>query len=256
MNQIDKAKLFQNLHVKGDPLILYNIWDAGSAGAVMKAGAKAIATGSWSVAAAWGYADGEKMPLDIVVQVTRIIVDSTDAPVTIDFEGGYDTSPELAAINVGKIIKAGAVGINFEDQIVGSDRLYSIDDQVKRIKAIRKEADEMDVPFFINSRTDCFLKESDVEKHESLMNEAQERASAYAEAGASGYFVPGLMDDDLIADMCGSISLPVNIMMKPGVSQASILSKAGVSRISHGPFPYMALMDILTTRAEQEFRDE
>jgi hypothetical protein len=82
-----KARTFAALHVPGDPLVLFNVWDAGSAKAVAEAGAKATATGSWSVAAAQGFADGEKMPLDLVLANLDRIVGAVDLPVTIDLEG-------------------------------------------------------------------------------------------------------------------------------------------------------------------------
>ena len=87
MNQKEKADLFQALHVKGDPVVLYNIWDAGSAKAVTEAGAKAIATGSMSVAAAQGYPDGQILPMDLLLAIVERIVATTDLPVTVDFEG-------------------------------------------------------------------------------------------------------------------------------------------------------------------------
>src|ERR1700760_1653616 len=89
MGQIEKAKEFAQLHVKGRPIILYNAWDAGSAKAIVDAGAKAIATSSWSVAAAQGFADGEELPLAFAEQIVARIVASVDKPVTVDFEGGY-----------------------------------------------------------------------------------------------------------------------------------------------------------------------
>lgn len=83
-----KADLFRELHVTGNPLILFNIWDAGSAKAIAEAGAKAIATGSWSVAAANGFQDGEKLSFDLALANLERIVRSVDLPVTIDLEGG------------------------------------------------------------------------------------------------------------------------------------------------------------------------
>ena len=136
MSQIEKAKTFQALHRKGDPLVLYNIWDAGTAGAVAAAGAKALATGSWSVAAANGYADGEAIPLETLVAVARSVVDATDLPVSIDFEGAYSDDPQRAAANVALLMDLGAVGINFEDQIVGGEGIHSVEDQTARIRAI------------------------------------------------------------------------------------------------------------------------
>src|SRR5678809_1730214 len=92
MNQNEKAETFKSLHVKGTPVILYNIWDAGSARVIEQAGAKAIATGSWSVAAANGFDDGEKIPLELVFANLERIVGSVAVPVTLDFEGGYATN--------------------------------------------------------------------------------------------------------------------------------------------------------------------
>ena len=158
MTQIDRAKLFTSLHVKGDPLVLFNVWDPGSARAVAEAGARAIATGSWSVAAALGCDDGEDVPLDLVLANAKRIVTAVDLPVTIDIEGGYAPAPQVVAENVRQLIEAGAVGCNFEDQIVSGDGLYSTEEQCARIAAIRSVAMEMAVPFFINARTDLFLQ--------------------------------------------------------------------------------------------------
>jgi len=124
MNQADKAKAFAALHQKGKPVVLYNIWDAGTAKAVAEGGAKALATGSWSVAAAQGYADGQKLPMAVLIDTARAIAASTDLPLSVDFEGAYSEEPEGAAANVAKVMEAGAIGINFEDQIVGGNGLH------------------------------------------------------------------------------------------------------------------------------------
>src|SRR5262245_10290175 len=109
MDQKERAELFQGLHVKGDPIILFNIWDAGGAKAVQDAGAKALATGSWSVAAANGFADGENLPFEFAVENLKRIVGATDLPVTIDLEGGYAKDVAGLRENVTKVIAAGAV---------------------------------------------------------------------------------------------------------------------------------------------------
>ncbi|WP_420433185.1 isocitrate lyase/PEP mutase family protein [Hyphobacterium sp.] len=252
MTQAEKAQAFHALHRSGEPLVLYNIWDAGSAQAVAEAGAKAIATGSWSVAAAQGYPDGEKLPLDRLLRTAKQITSAVDLPVTIDFEGGYAREPEFLADNAAKLIAAGAIGCNFEDQIVGGDGLYSQEDQAHRIAAIRATADEAGIPLFINARTDVFLK-SDSPQHAGLMKEATDRCDVYAEAGASGYFVPGLTDPDLIAQMCEHTKLPVNAYMKKGAPSIAEMAKLGVARISHGPGPYREAMRALTERATEVF---
>jgi hypothetical protein len=89
MNQVEKAARFAELHVKGTPLLLYNAWDAGTAKSILDAGAKAIATSSWAVAEAQGYRDGEAIPITLVEQIIARIVSTIDAPVSVDFEGGY-----------------------------------------------------------------------------------------------------------------------------------------------------------------------
>src|SRR5687767_2703726 len=136
--QTERADIFTSLHIKGDPLILFNVWDAGSARAIQEIGAKAIATGSWSVAAAQGYADGQEIPFDFALANLKRILASVDLPVSIDLEGGYGDSATELQESVTRVIEAGAVGINFEDQIVGGTGLYSVEGQRARIEALRE----------------------------------------------------------------------------------------------------------------------
>lgn len=135
MSQADKAKQFAALHKKGEPIVLYNIWDAGTAQAATKAGAKAVATGSASVAAAHGYGDGEEIPLSLVEIIASRIAESVDVPFSLDFEGAYADSAADVKENAARIIKTGAVGVNFEDQKVQGAGLYSVDEQCARIAA-------------------------------------------------------------------------------------------------------------------------
>ena len=209
MDQAAKASLFSSLHVKADPIVLYNIWDAGGAKTLADAGVKAVATGSWSVAAAHGYADGEQMPLDFSLRIVEQIAKSVEVPLTVDFEGGYAVDPEPLAANITRLIAAGAIGLNFEDRVVGGRGLHAIETQVARIRAIRAVADDAGVPLFINARTDTFLQ-AKPDTHASLIDDALERASAYAEAGASGFFVPGLTDLEAIKRVTDQAELPVN----------------------------------------------
>ncbi|PDT15681.1 phosphonomutase [Rhizobium sp. J15] len=249
MNQTDKAKAFHALHQKGDPIVLYNIWDAGTAKAVADAGAKALATGSWSVAAAQGYADGEKLPMPALVETVKSITNVIDLPLSVDFEGAYSSEPAGAAANAAKLVEVGAIGINFEDRVVGGSGCYPAERQAARIRAIREMTDGKGIPFFINARTDLFLAESDLSKHASLVDEAIERGRAYAAAGGSGFFVPGLIDAALIERICAASSLPVNIMMRAGAPDVKVLAKLGVGRISYGPGPYRSMMEKLKQEA-------
>ncbi len=245
MNQTEKAIYFKSLHKKHDPLVLYNIWDAGGAKALKEAGSKASATGSWSVAAAQGYEDGEAIPLDFVVQIIARISTSVDLPLSVDFEGGYAIEPEKITENVTKIINAGAIGINFEDRIVRGKGLYSVSVQVERIKAVRQAAKLANIPLFINARTDLFLG-SDQNEHEALIGAALEREAAYAEAGADGFFVPGLSQLPLIERIVQGTSSPVNVMMKGELNSITDVANIGVARASFGPGPYFTAMSDLT----------
>ena len=161
MSQSRKAKEFASLHVKGTPVILYNAWDAGSAKAIVDAGSKAIATSSWSVAAAQGYEDGEHLPLAFAEQIVGRIAATVDVPVTVDFEGGYSEDDRELASNISRLLELGVIGINFEDRVVKGKGLYSIERQAQRIAAIRAAAEHKDIPFFINARTDVFLGNGD-----------------------------------------------------------------------------------------------
>ena len=240
-----KADRFRALHVKGAPLILYNVWDAGSARAVAEAGARAIATGSWSLAEAQGHPDGEALPLPVLLDVAGRIVASTDLPVTVDFEAGYASAPDHVAKNVEALAETGAVGLNLEDQIIGGDGLFTVHQQSARLRAVRQAAPEI----FINARTDVFLKEPDGSKHRALVDSAVARGKAYAGAGADSFFVPGLTDLDLIAQICRRSPLPVNVMHAGPASEIPALAAAGVGRISHGPYPYRWAMAWLQDQA-------
>jgi 2-methylisocitrate lyase-like PEP mutase family enzyme len=245
VNQSERAQLFARLHVKGDPLVLFNVWDAGSAKAVESIGAQALATGSWSVATADGYIDAESIPLDTLLANLRRIVACVTLPVSLDFEGGYARQPADLQANITQVIEAGAIGINFEDQIVGGEGLYSVEEQVTRIAALRQAADQFGVPLFINARTDIFLQAPPEQHSDAHLEAAIRRAHAYAEAGGSGFFAPGLADAARIERLCAASPLPVNIMFLPYAPAPRQLAELGVARISYGPRPYRLVIEAL-----------
>jgi 2-methylisocitrate lyase-like PEP mutase family enzyme len=248
-DQRTKAEQFRGLHVRGKPLVLFNIWDPGSAKAVTAAGAKAIATGSWSVANANGSTDGERMPLALVVDNLRRIVDATFLPVTIDLESGYGGTPQAVAETVGKAIDAGAVGCNLEDSFPGDGKLRGTTDQCDRIRAARQIANAGNFHFFINARTDVFFQVSAGRHDEAMVAQAIERARAYADAGADGIFAPGLTNIDLIARLAKESPLPLNIMVDDATPPIRVLADHGVARVSHGPRPYISAMKTLQEAA-------
>ena len=250
-----RFETFSALHVPGDPVVLFNVWDAGSARAVAKAGAKAVATGSASVSTAHGYDDAEGLPLDLVLANATRIVGAVDLPVTIDFEGGYAEDEAGIAANLARLAATGAIGCNFEDQIIATHatpgrRMYDVADQAARLAAARRGAGD---GFFLNARTDIFLI-APGESHDAAMADAAiERGKAYADAGASGFFVPGLADLALLERVVKGVALPVNFMAFPGAPEAAAVAATGVARISHGPFPHMLALKAFEDAARAAF---
>ncbi len=241
-----KHDIFAALHVPGDPVILYNIWDVGSAQAVAKAGAKALATGSHPVGDAAGFGDGQKVPLDYVFANARRIVEAVDLPLTVDFESAYSTDPDEGGRNVARLKETGAVGCNFEDQVIGGEGVHPPELQARRIAAIRAAAGS---DFFINARTDLLLK---TETHDdALIDQVIERGQAFADAGASGFFVPRLANPAQIERVVRDVPLPLNVIAFPGAPDKKVWAEAGVARISHGPFPHRALMAKLEDMARE-----
>lgn len=241
----DKFEAFASLHKPGNPVVLYNIWDVGSARAVVAAGAAALATGSHPVADANGWPDGEQVPIDFALANAKRIVEAVELPVTIDFESAYAVDPQQAGANVARLAGTGAIGCNFEDQVIGGEGLNPLDLQVRRITAIRRAVGER---FFINARTDLFLKTKDYD--DALVGQVIERGKAFADAGANGFFVPRLADPKQIERVVRDVPLPLNVIAFPGAPDKAVWASAGVARISHGPFPHRALMAKLEEMAK------
>ncbi len=244
-NQAHKAEQLRLLHRPGRPLILFNVWDAGSTRAVVAGGAKAIATSSWSVANANGFSDGEQLPLALAIENLRRIIAVTDLPVTADLESGYGETPDSVSSCVALAIDAGAVGCNLEDSVPAHGTLRSASEQSVRIKSARRAADASNIRFFINARTDVFFQRPPAQHDESLVVEALERAHRYADAGADGLFTPGLADIGLIARLAAASPLPLNIMAGEATPSLHALAEHGVARVSHGPEPYLLAMKAL-----------
>ena len=241
-----KFETFAALHVPGNPVVLFNIWDPASAQAVVAAGTKALATGSHPVGDALGFGDGQRVPLDYVFDNAQRIVSATDLPLTVDFEGAYSTDPDEGAANVVRLAETGAVGCNFEDQIIGGEGLHPLDLQVRRIAAMRQAVGDA---FFINARTDLLLK---TQAHDdAVIDQVIERGKAFAGGGASGFFVPRLSDPMHIDRVVREVPLPLNLIAFPGAPDKKVWADAGVARISHGPFPHRALMAKLTEMARE-----
>ncbi|MEO6256392.1 MAG: isocitrate lyase/phosphoenolpyruvate mutase family protein [Sphingomicrobium sp.] len=241
-----KFATFAALHVPGNPVVLYNIWDVASAQAVIRAGASALATGSHPVADANGWPDGEQVPIAFALANAERIAGAVEVPLTVDFESAYSVDPVAAGVYVARLAATGAVGCNFEDQVIGGEGLHPLKEQAKRIEAIRLAVGDQ---FFINARTDLYLKTQTFDN--ALVDQAIERGKAFADAGASGFFVPRLADPRQIERIVREVPLPLNVIAFPGAPDKAVWASAGVARISHGPFPHRALMVKLEEMARE-----
>lgn len=253
-NQSIQAQTFRTLHIPGRPLVLFNVWDAGSAKAVAAGGAQALATGSWSVAAAHGFTDGEQMSFDLCLANLQRIVRAADLPVTVDLESGYGANPKAVGETVAHALQAGAIGCNIEDSFPENGSLREPAGQAARLKSARAAVDAFGIPAFLNARTDVFFQSGPEQHDESMVEAALERGRVYAGAGADGLFVPGLSDERLISRLVEGSSLPINIMAGGNTPSAAKLAELGVARISHGPGPYLHAMRALENAAREAFR--
>ncbi|MFZ9396380.1 MAG: isocitrate lyase/PEP mutase family protein [Erythrobacter sp.] len=246
----DKVSIFKALHVPGDPLMLFNIWDAGSARAVARAGASAIATGSYGVAEAQGFADGEDFSIEDALRNLERILRVTELPVTLDFESGYGATADEVGRSVARARAAGAAGINMEDRMPGQTALLPVAEAAGRFGAAAASG------LFVNARCDVYrgIKPEDYGQH--MIDEVLERAHAYSAAGASGLFVPFLGDHPTIRTICAGSPLPVNILWGPGRGTRAELAACGVARISYGHGPWAAAMDWLEGQARAVFAGE
>lgn len=247
---MSKYDAFAALHVPGDPLIVFNIWDAGSAKAVAAAGAKAIATGSYGVAEAHGFKDGEAFPFELALANCRQIVGVTDLPVSVDMEAGYGNTPEEVAQSAAAVAEAGAVGVNLEDRAPGQNVLLPLTEAAARVAAVASAG------LWVNARTDVYLGKKPEDYTPALIDEVIARAQAYAESGAGSLFVPFLGDHPTIAKICDRSPLPVNVLWAPGRGTRAELAALGAARISYGHGPWSAAMAWLGEQAKAVFAGE
>ncbi|AKU17827.1 isocitrate lyase/PEP mutase family protein [Luteipulveratus mongoliensis] len=220
----DLASRFHALHQ--DVLVLPNCWDAATARVIEAAGAPALATTSAAVAWALGQPDGNRLDRDLMLQNLRRITAAVSVPVTSDIEGGFGEGDAALAETTRLVIDAGAVGVNLEDTYDGGFR--SLEDAAHRVGVVRKAAEQAGVDLFINARTDSYLAGT------NDVDDTLARAAAYLDAGASGIFVPGTGDLELISRLTSEIKAPVNVLVGPGSPSVPELKDAGVRRVSAG----------------------
>ena len=251
MTQTEKAARLLQLHHAEVPLVLINAWDAASARLVEQAGFPAVATTSAGVANALGYPDGQYIPWTEMVEAIRRISEAVRVPVTADIEAGFAADQEKLEWALEQVVEAGAVGINLEDAIPGAAHgpLYPLQEQVERIRSVRKITDKLKVHLVINARTDAFW-ERGAEPAQAFKNTV-ERGRAYLEAGADCIFVPGLRNPEKIRALIAEWRSPINILAGAGVPSLPELAKLGVKRVSFGSGPMRAAMGLLRRITEE-----
>jgi 2-methylisocitrate lyase-like PEP mutase family enzyme len=222
---VEKADAFRALH-EGEPFVIPNPWDAGSAKVLAALGFKALATTSSGFAFTLGRLDGD-VTLDEVVDHTRLLAAATDVPVSVDLENGYGADPEAAARAITRAADAGAVGGSIEDWDPDSERLYDIDHAAERVHAAAEAAHALPHPFMLTARA---------ENHVHGVRDLEDtiaRLQAYEGAGADVLYAPGLRDGDEIRAVAAAVTSPLNVLAHRGLTFDEIVD-AGGQRISVG----------------------
>ena len=221
-----KAQSLSELHAAPEILRVVNVWDAISTKAVAALPeTRAIATAGHSIAATFGYPDGE-IPLDLTLDmIVRIVEAAGDLPVSADLDAGYGNAGETVRRAIGK----GAVGANVED------RLKPLAEFVADVEAMVAAGEAEGVPFVLNARTDAIVRGGDRPLEDSIAD-AIERGRAYLAAGADIVFVPGVLDADTTRKLVAGIGeRKVSVIGLPGALTAREYEELGVARISYGP---------------------
>jgi 2-methylisocitrate lyase-like PEP mutase family enzyme len=242
-----KAEELRRLHTAAELLVLVNVWDVASARVVAGTpGCRAIATASWSIAAALGHRDHEEIPREEMIAAVGRIAAAVDQPVTADLEAGYGASAAEVGETMAAAIEAGAVGCNLEDGVRGDVPLRPLDEAVERVAATREAGERADVPLVINARTDVFLaRVGSAEEQEEV---ALERGRAYLAAGADCVFVPGLADLGTIERLVAGLRR-VSVLAGAHGPALDELQRLGVARVSFGPGPMGVAMSSLRDAA-------
>jgi 2-methylisocitrate lyase-like PEP mutase family enzyme len=239
--QQEKAANFRSLH-EGEPFVIPNPWDAGSAVVFAALGFKALASTSSGFAFTLGRADGG-VTLDEVADHARALDRATALPVSMDLENGYGSAPEDAARAITRVAEAGAVGGSIEDYHA-DDGVYAFDHAVERVAAAVEAARGLDFPFTLTARADSHIRGN------PDLDDTIARLQAFERAGADVLYAPGLRDADDIRAVTEAVSKPVNVLALAGLSVAEIVD-AGGQRISVGGGLTWVAMRAMVAAAEQ-----
>jgi 2-methylisocitrate lyase-like PEP mutase family enzyme len=239
--QEQKATAFRALH-EGEPFVIPNPWDAGSAKVLEALGFQALATTSSGFAFTLGRLDGS-VTLDEVADHTRALDRATGLPVAVDLENGYGPAPEDAATAVIRAAGAGAVGGSIEDWDPGGE-LYALDHAVERVAAAVEAAGSLGFPFTLTARAENHIRGN------PDLDDTIARLQAYERAGADVLYAPGLHSADEVRAVCDAVSKPVNVLARPGLSMSEIAA-AGGQRVSVGGALAFVALAAMVGAAEQ-----
>jgi 2-methylisocitrate lyase-like PEP mutase family enzyme len=223
-SQEQKATAFQALHA-GEPFVIPNPWDAGSARVLAALGFEALASTSSGFAFTLGRVDGN-VTLDEVVAHAAVLDRATDLPVSVDLENGYGPEAESAALAVTRVAEAGAVGASIEDYDP-TGRIYDLRHAVERVAAAAEAGHGWGFPFMLTARAENHIRGN------PDLDDTVARLQAFEVAGADVLYAPGLRTTAEIRAVCGAVSKPVNVLARPGLSLGEIVG-AGAQRISVG----------------------
>jgi 2-methylisocitrate lyase-like PEP mutase family enzyme len=227
LTQQEKGENFRALH-EGDPFVIPNPWDAGSARVLAGLGFKALATTSSGFAFTLGRPDGT-VNLDEIAAHVSSLTEATDLPVSVDLEHGYGPAPEDAARAVTRVAEAGAVGGSIEDYDRDDDELYEIERGAERVAAADEAAHALDFPFTLTARAENHLR------GRPEIEETIARLQAYEQAGADVLYAPGLVTAEEIKTVCEAVSKPVNVLaFSPQNLRFAEIAEAGAQRVSVG----------------------
>lgn len=239
-SQQQKAADFVALH-QGEPFIIPNPWDAGSAKVFAGLGFKALATTSAGFAFTLGRLDGQ-VTLDELVDHVRFIDAATSLPLSVDLENGFGPAPEDAARAITRVAEGGAVGASIEDYDPDAG-IYEIDHAAERIAAAREAADRLDFPFTLTGRAENHFRLPDPDLDDTIA-----RLQAYERAGADVLYAPALRDMDQIRAVSEATSKPLNVLARRQLTMSEIVA-AGGHRISIGSWLAMVAADAVVEAA-------
>ena len=244
-----RAEALQRLHAAPELLVIVNVWDAASARTVAAVpGCRALATASWSIAAAHGVPDREVMSRDAMLAAVQRIAAAVELPVSADLEAGYGRTPAEVGETVAAAVEAGAVGCNLEDSTRDAAApLRPVAQHAACVAAARAAGERAGVPVVINARTDVFL--AGVGEPDERLELAVKRGRAYREAGADCIFVPAVTDADTIGALVEELRAPLSVLATPAGPSLDELQRLGVARASFGPGTMGAAMAALRDTA-------